>query len=253
MDVCTIQYLSIAWILIAIFTFPVLLKVTQPYGRHTKKNWGPMIDNRLGWVIMEIPSLLIFGVLVLLGPGDHSKPVWILFGLWTFHYINRSIVFPLRTRTHGKKMPVIIVIFAVIFNIVNATLNGYWLGFVAPPYPLGWLTDPRFIIGGIIFVTGFYINQVSDRTLIGLRKGGKEGYFIPRGGLFNYISCPNFFGEMVEWTGFAMMAWNFPALSFAVWTIANLIPRAKDHHKWYNGYFRDEYPKSRKAVIPFVI
>ncbi len=253
MDVNTIQYLAIAWIIVAIITFPVLLKVTQPYGRHSKKNWGPLIDNRLGWILMEIPSLIIFGALVLLGPGEHSNPVWILFGLWTIHYFNRSVIFPLRTRTTGKKMPVIIVISAVIFNLVNATLNGYWLGFVAPPYPEGWLTDPRFIIGGIIFVTGFIINQVSDRTLIGLRKGGKVGYFIPRGGLFNYISCPNFFGEMVEWSGFAIMAWNFPALSFAVWTIANLMPRALDHHKWYKSHFRDEYPKSRKAVIPFVV
>lgn len=253
MDVNTIKYLAIAWIIVAIITFPVLLKVTQPYGRHSKKNWGPLIDNRLGWILMEIPSLIIFGALVLFGPGEHSNPVWILFGLWTIHYFNRSVIFPLRTRTTGKKMPMIIVISAVIFNLVNATLNGYWLGFAAPPYPEGWLTDPRFIIGGIIFVTGFIINQVSDRTLIGLRKGGKSGYFIPRGGLFNYISCPNFFGEMVEWTGFAVMAWNFPALSFAVWTIANLIPRALDHHKWYKSHFRDEYPKSRKAVIPFVV
>lgn len=253
MDTATIQYLAIAWILVAIITFPILLKVTQPYGRHTQKNWGPMIDNRLGWIIMEIPSLIIFATLVLIGPGDHSNPVWVLFGLWTIHYFNRSIIFPLRTRTSGKKMPLIIALSAVIFNLVNATLNGYWLGFVAPPYPEGWMTDPRFIIGGIIFTSGFLINQFADKKLIGHRKGGKSGYFIPRGGLFNYISCPNFFGEIVEWTGFAIMAWNFPALSFAVWTAANLIPRAIDHHKWYKGYFKDEYPKSRKAVIPFIV
>jgi hypothetical protein len=253
MDATTIQYLAIAWILVAIITFPVLLKVTQPYGRHTGKNWGPMMDNRLGWILMEIPSLIIFSALVLLGPGDHSSPVWVLFGLWAIHYFNRSVIFPLRTRTSGKKMPVVIVLSAIFFNLVNASLNGYWLGFVAPPYPADWMTDPRFIIGALIFVTGFLINQLSDKKLIGLRKGGKTGYFIPRGGLFNYISCPNFFGEIVEWSGFAIMAWNFPALSFAVWTAANLIPRAIDHHKWYKGYFKDEYPKSRKAVIPFVI
>jgi 3-oxo-5-alpha-steroid 4-dehydrogenase 1 len=253
MDATTVQYLAIAWILVAIITFPFLLKITQPYGRHTQKNWGPMIDNRVGWILMEIPSLIIFAALVLAGPGDHSNPVWVLFGLWVIHYFNRSIIFPLRTRTSGKKMPVIIMLSAVFFNLVNATLNGYWLGFVAPPYPAGWMTDPRFIIGGIIFITGFMINQFADKKLISLRRGGQKGYFIPRGGLFNYISCPNFFGEIVEWSGFAIMAWNFPALSFAVWTMANLIPRALDHHKWYKGYFKDEYPKSRKAVIPFVV
>jgi len=150
-------------------------------------------------------------------------------------------------------MPVLIMLSAVFFNLINAGLNGYWLGFTAPPYSENWMTDPRFIIGGIIFIFGFITNQATDKKLISLRKGGKKGYFIPRGGLFNYISCPNFFGEIIEWSGFAIMAWNLPALSFAVWTAANLIPRALDHHKWYKSHFREEYPKNRKAVIPFII
>ena len=253
MDTTTIQYIAIVWIAIAVILFPILLRTTAPYGRHSKMNWGPMIGNKLGWILMEIPSLIIFVLLVLLGPKQLSSPVWILFSLWTIHYFNRSVIFPLRTRTKGKKMPVIIMFSAVFFNLINASINGYWFGFVAPEYPENWMTDPRFIIGGIIFITGFIINQAADKKLIGLRKGGQKGYFIPRGGLFNYISCPNFFGEIVEWSGFALMAWNLPALSFAVWTAANLIPRALDHHRWYKSYFKEEYPKSRKAVIPFMI
>ena len=249
----TIQYLAIIWITIAIVLFPFLLRITTPYGRHSTKNWGLMIDNRLGWVLMESPSLIIFVLLVLLGPKQPSSPIWILFSLWTIHYFNRSVIFPLRTKTKGKKMPLLIMFFAVFFNLVNASLNGYWLGYVAPAYPENWLIGPRFILGGILFISGFIINQVADKKLIGLRKGGKTGYFIPGGGLFNYISCPNFFGEIIEWSGFALMAWNLPALSFAFWTAANLIPRALDHHKWYKSYFKEEYPKSRKAVIPFLI
>ena len=212
-----------------------------------------MIDNRLGWVLMEFPSLLIFVLLILLGPNKPSSVVWVLFSLWAIHYVNRSVIFPLRTKTRGKKMPVIIMLSAVFFNLMNAGLNGYWLGFTAPPYPPEWMTDPRFIIGGIIFAAGFIINQVADKELISLRKDGSKSYFIPHGGLFNYISCPNFFGEIIEWSGFAIMAWNLPALSFAVWTAANLIPRALDHHKWYKSYFKNEYPESRKAVIPFLL
>ncbi len=247
----TIEYIAVAWTIAAILLFPFLLKVTAPYGRHTSNKWGPMIDNRLGWMIYELPSLVIFVTLLLTGGRAFSSPLWVLFSLWTIHYVNRSIIFPLRTRTKGKKVPVIIVFSAIFFNLINASLNGYYLGWVGPEYPESWLTDPRFIIGGFIFITGFMINQMADKKLIGLRKGGKTGYFIPRGGLFNYISCPNFFGEIVEWTGFAIMAWNLPALSFAVWTAANLIPRALSHHKWYKEYFKD-YPKNRKAVIPYL-
>jgi hypothetical protein len=70
--------------------------------------------------------------------------------------------------------------------------------------------------------------------------------------LFEWISCPNLFGEIVEWFGFALMCWSLPALSFAIWTAANLIPRALSHHAWYRGHFPD-YPQARRAVIPFVL
>ena len=69
--------------------------------------------------------------------------------------------------------------------------------------------------------------------------------------MFKYISCPNHFGEIVEWTGFAVILFNIGGLSFALWTAFNLIPRAMNHHNWYKSYFT-EYPKDIKAVIPFV-
>jgi steroid 5-alpha reductase family enzyme len=95
-----------------------------------------------------------------------------------------------------------------------------------------------------------YINRSSDRKLISLREE-QTGYQIPLEGLFKYISCPNHFGELIEWSGFALIAWNLPALSFVLWTICNLIPRSLNHHEWYLSNFKD-YPKNRKAIIPFI-
>jgi len=104
----------------------------------------------------------------------------------------------------------------------------------------------------LIFVAGAFINQRADHLLIHLRKPGETGYKVPRGFLFDYISCPNHFGEIVEWIGFAIMTWSLPGLSFAIWTAANLIPRALNHHEWYQETF-DDYPKGRKAVIPSLV
>ncbi|MBT4969756.1 MAG: hypothetical protein HOM80_12185, partial [Bacteroidetes bacterium] len=77
-------------------------------------------------------------------------------------------------------------------------------------------------------------------------------YSIPFGKLFNYVSCPNHLGEIIEWAGFAVMTWSLPGLAFFIWTIINLLPRSLAHHKWYNKEF-DNYPENRKAVIPFII
>ena len=103
-----------------------------------------------------------------------------------------------------------------------------------------------------MFIAGMLINITADNYLIRQRKQNGKTYVVPSGALFNYVSCPNFLGEIIEWTGYAIMVWNMPALSFAVWTFANLVPRALDHHKWYKSHF-ENYPKDRKAVFPGIL
>jgi len=149
-------------------------------------------------------------------------------------------------------MPVVIVASAAGFNLVNGGLNGAYLGWAGTPYSDAWLADPRFLLGIVVFGVGAAINIWSDNRLISLRSNGGDDYSIPRGGLFDLISAPNHLGEIVQWWGFAIMCWNLPALSFAIWTTANLVPRAISHHRWYRKKFSD-YPKDRKAVVPMIL
>ncbi|HWA91392.1 MAG TPA: DUF1295 domain-containing protein [Rhizomicrobium sp.] len=225
--------------------------MTAPYGRHARAGFGPSLPNRLGWFAMEAVSLLLFASLFLLGAAPKSAAAWIFFACWTAHYFNRSLVFPWRTRTQGKTMPLVIVAAAACFNLVNAGLNGLYLGSVA--YPAAWIQDPRFLVGLALFLLGAALNLWADARLIALRRHSDAAdYAVPRGGAFAWVSCPNHLGEIVEWAGFALMCWNLPALSFAVWTAANLVPRALSHHRWYRARFPD-YPASRKAVLPLLL
>lgn len=250
----TFYFIVYAWIAVAIFIFPIVIRIVAPYGRHTTKRWGAMIGNRIGWILMELPALLVFACFFLFGSGVHTIVTWIFFGLWIFHYINRTLVFPFRLRTRGKQMPLAIVFMAIGFNFVNGFINGYFLGSLATEaqYPLSYLTNFRFIIGIILFFFGMYVNWQSDNILIHLRKPGETGYIIPTKGFFRFVSCPNHFGEIIEWFGFAMLTWSSPALAFAVWTLVNLMPRAIHHHKWYLSIFPD-YPKKRRALIPYLL
>jgi steroid 5-alpha reductase family enzyme len=208
-----------------------------------------MIDNKWGWFWMELPAFFIFPLLVLKGPKELDQLGILLVGLWSLHYFHRTFIYPFRLKTKGKKMPLIILGSAFLFNIINGFLNGYYLGFIAQTN--GSIYSWNIVTGIIIFLSGFIINQVTDTKLIALRNNSSE-YKIPHGWLFRYISCPNHFGEILEWIGFAFVAWNLPALSFAIWTFCNLVPRALNHHDWYLEHF-EEYPKRRKAVFPFIL
>jgi 3-oxo-5-alpha-steroid 4-dehydrogenase 1 len=249
----TLNLITYGWMAVAVATSITMFFITAPYGRHTSEKWGLMISNKAGWIIMEMPSLLIMLCFLLFGTKSFNSFVWILFSLWIFHYINRTLIYPFRIKSTGKKMPLVIALSAIFFNTINAGLNGYYLSEIAPSdnYSSQWFFSAHFMIGVILFIAGISINWKSDTMLINLRKPSETGYKIPQGFLFDYITSPNLFGEIIEWTGFAIMAWNLPALSFLVWVFANLIPRAINHHDWYHRKFPD-YPIDRKIIIPFI-
>lgn len=247
----TFQHLNYIWMAIGAVVFVILLKITAPYGRHTSPTWGPQISNRLGWIIMEAPAIIFLLYFMDLNESWPNTLTWILAGLFIFHYINRTFIFPFRIHTKGKKMPVVIVGSAIFFNLVNGFFLGYYFGHFAD-YVFDDFFKLHFSIGLVLFVFGMYINWKYDNILIHLRKPGETNYVIPEGGLFTQVSCPNLLGEIIEWAGFAILCWNLPALSFFVWTFANLVPRAMSHHQWYKQKFAN-YPAQRKAVFPFIL
>ncbi len=227
-----------------------LTYLSAPYGRHARGGWGPAMETRLAWVVMESPAVLVF--LAVYAAGAHALELapLALLAMWMAHYVQRTFVFPFTLRPGGRT-PVSVVGMGFLFNVVNAYLNARWLSELGS-YSVAWLWSPAFIIGLIVFVTGYRINRWADRVLLNLRAPGETGYKIPRGGLYELISCPNYFGELLEWTGFAIAAGSLAGWSFVAFTAANLVPRAITHHRWYHARF-PEYPPARKAVLPFLL
>jgi len=249
------------WQLVLYGFFALALVVTArlrsqaaPYGRHNQRgSWGPQVSSLLGWLIMEVPASVAPMVLFLIG-GRRDSVLWTFFVLWQLHYFHRAFIYPLRRRGGVPTMPLLIALSGLVFNLLNTYLNWRYLTHFAPVdrYAGGWLSDPRFIAGTALFFCGLFINQHADWVLMNLRKPGETGYKIPYGGLYRFVSCPNYFGELLEWLGWAILTFSLPGLAFFVWTAANLIPRAMAHHRDYLGRFAN-YPKERRAVLPFVL
>jgi 3-oxo-5-alpha-steroid 4-dehydrogenase 1 len=233
-------------------SFFVLLFISAPYGRHAREGWGPVIPARVAWVLMEAPSP-IFGLGVFIAYG--GLRAWLptfLFAYFLVHYVDRAFIYPFRMKADGKTKPLFTVVLALVFNTCNGSLIGYALAVLSPHLTNAWLTDPRFLVGTALFVFGFVANRKSDAIVLALRAPGEGGYKIPRGFLFEYVSAPNYFAEIVEWIGFAIATWSTAGAAFAFFTITNLAPRAFSNHKWYVEKF-PEYPRERKALIPFVL
>ena len=245
MNLYTLYLLFISFLSVTVFlVFISLLFIAAPYGRHAKKGFGPVIPARLSWVLMELPAVICFFYFFF--AYSTSGVALIFLVMWEMHYINRTFIFPFLLK-HPKPTPLLIPIMGAVFNFMNAYVNGYSVTLLHA-YDLAWLYDPRFIIGVLLFVSGFLINLQSDRILRHLRKADDDTYKIPQGGLFRWVTCPNYLGEMMEWAGWAIATWSLAGCIFALWTMANLLPRALSHHRWYLEKFPD-YPKNRRAIF----
>jgi hypothetical protein len=241
---------SLGLLVTAVATFFVLMRVSAPYGRHARRGWGPSIPARVGWLVMESPSCLLFVPVFLAGRHADELVPRILLGFWLLHYVHRTFIFPLRIRERGRRMPLVVMGLALAFQLLNSYLNARYVSELGH-YGAGWLSDPRCVAGFGLFLGGWIINHHSDGILLRLRASDDLGYRMPQGGLFRWVSCPNYLGELVEWTGWALMTWSLAGLAFAAFTAANLVPRARDHHRWYRRTFAT-YPATRKALLPFV-
>lgn len=246
------HWILLFWTALAVIVCISLFFVNAPYGRYARRGWGRTINPKWGWFIMELPSFLLPYLFFFFSPRSQDITAFLFLLMWEVHYVQRALIFPFIMKKSPYRMPLLVMFLALFFNIINSYLNSGFLFVLSKPYGMGWLLDGRFICGAVLFLTGYIINIHSDSILRGLRKPGELAYKIPQKGLFRYISSPNYFGEIMEWTGWAVATWSLPGAAFALWTTANLAPRALSNHKWYKRTF-PEYPSRRKALIPFLI
>ena len=243
--------LLIVWFIVAISVFLFLLRFTAPYGRYGRSGWGPLIENKKGWLIMESTAPLVFFAGFAVGNYTNTITAIIFLALWEFHYVYRDFIYPFGLLGTKRHMPIVVISSGMFFNAVNGYINSRYIFTFSGGYSNEWITDNRFIVGVTLFIAGLLINRQADHTLRSLRSRGETEYNIPYGKLYRWVSCPNYLGEIMTWIGWAVATWSWAGLSFALWTIANLVPRARAHHAWYNQQF-SHYPQKRKALLPIL-
>lgn len=239
---------------IAIIVFVALYFVKVGYGVFYNKKWGITIPNRIGWIVMESPVFIVMTYLWINSDRMFCPAGFVIFLFFQLHYLQRSFIFPFLIKGNSR-MPVAVILMGALFNVLNALMQGGWIFYVSPEgmYGIGWFAMPQFWIGLVLFLWGMFININSDKYIRGLRKPGDTRHYLPKGGMFNYVTSANYFGELVEWCGFAVMCWSGAGAVFALWTFANLVPRANSIYNSYKKEFATEINNRKlKRIIPFI-
>lgn len=247
---------TIIWAMLAmaVVVFVSLYFVNAGYGQFRSRQWGWSINNRLAWVLMEAPVFIVMLSIWLSSGASTHVPELVLLCLFELHYFQRSFVFPFLMSGKGE-MPVAIMLMGIIFNTINGILQGgalYW--YPNPDYATGaaYLLRTSSLIGLFLFTLGMAINLHSDHVIRHLRKPGDPRHYLPSRGLYRLVTSANYFGELLEWTGFAFVAATPAAWVFPIWTAANLVPRAHAIHLKYRAEFGDAAVGKRKRIFPFI-
>lgn len=245
--------------LIGLVVFVSLYFVDAGYGKMRTEKWGPAINNKVGWFLMEMPVFVVVLYLWSISPYDvvRGLPYVLFLCLFELHYFQRSFIFPFLLKGNSK-MPLVIMFLSVMWNLINGYIQGYWLFHLAPEYfpdfyTTEWLMDPRFIVGVVLFFVGMGVNIHSDYVIRHLRQPGDTNHYLPRKGLYRFVTSANYFGEITEWLGFAILTWSFAGLLFWWFSCCNLVPRSHAIYLKYEQEFPDEFDRKKlKRIIPFI-
>jgi 3-oxo-5-alpha-steroid 4-dehydrogenase 1 len=246
---------------LAVIVFIALQFVDAAYGITADKKWGVAINNKVAWFFMEMPVFLFMTILCLFSSRimqfnvTTSVAPLVIFLFFQTHYIRRSCIFPFLLKG-SSKMPVTVMMMGVLFNLCNAFMQGGWIFYMSPEnfYTIDWLLTPQFIIGSVVFFGGMALNIHSDKVIQDLRQPGDTKHYLPSKGLFKRVTGAHYFGEIIEWIGFAILTWSISGAVFALWTFANLVPRANAIYKKYKNMFGEDAIKERrlKRVFPYI-
>ena len=86
---------------------------------------------RTGWIVMETPAVVVFLAIYFQGEHRFELVPLLLLGMWQWHYIRRTYIFPFQMRSEGKRIPVLVCVAAIVFNLLNAYVNARWISPIA--------------------------------------------------------------------------------------------------------------------------
>lgn len=169
---------------------------------------------------------------------------WLVYLTVAFHFIKR-VLESLFVHKYAGKIDLFTTLMIASFYSLAAGMLG-WLNSNPFPVPDGWS-----YLGILLYIVGIVGNFYHHKLLADLRKDSLD-YFIPKGGLFEYVVCPHYLFEILIWLGIALLSRHLMAWLILLFIVMYLTTRSWRALKWYHEKFKD-FPKDRKGILPFVL
>eukprot|EP00440_Ansanella_granifera_P029366 gb/GFBE01031894.1/.p1 GENE.gb/GFBE01031894.1/~~gb/GFBE01031894.1/.p1 ORF type:complete len:284 (+),score=18.54 gb/GFBE01031894.1/:1-852(+) len=228
------------------------------YGKFgLEANWT--LPPRLGWWCMEFPVTVSFLYFYFVqgGPQSHELVPRICAAIFCMHYCYRGWIYPYLLRPHPGAQSNFSLLPALggwLVTVTHGYLNARWFAEHGKHLRRSWHRHPCFVLGLILYLTGFVALVYHDNIMRDLRPcPGGERYCIPRGGLFEYATQAVYFCELWAWLGFLLMSCGPNGAFIFLVSLANLVPRSISSHEWYLRKFGEDYASlNRRYLVPFV-
>ncbi|KAL8241526.1 hypothetical protein R6Q59_014880 [Mikania micrantha] len=108
-------------------------------------------------------------------------------------------------------------------------------------------------IGVALFLVGITGNFYHHLILSTLRKNDDKQYKIPKGGLFDLVTCPHYLFEIIGFIGVSCISQTMYSVCFLMGTISYLTGRSFATREWYVSKFGEKFNKDVKALVPYVL
>jgi len=202
------------------------------------------ISSRTGMFLLYFIPLVVYTAVSSASMQDATVIQWVLFAAVVGHFAKRCLEVLFIHKYSGPIDIVTVIQIASAYSLATfllANLHASTIDHV----------DFLFLLGLGLYLFGELFNFYHHKLLADLRPDeGEVKYAIPTGGLFHYITAPHYLMELVAWFGLALMSRHLAAYMIFVWTCGYLFGRAWRTHAWYRQHFV-QYPKERKALVPF--
>ncbi|XP_077549719.1 trans-2,3-enoyl-CoA reductase Sc2 [Haemaphysalis longicornis] len=229
------------------------------------KDLGPQIGWKTVFLVEYFGPLALY-LLTVARPswmyGQYAKrhhmemAVKVAAACWTVHYVKRLLETLFVHRFSHGTMPIT----NLFKNCSYYWLFGLYIGYyVNHPLYTAPVLGPIQVFGGL---TAFLFAELGNLSihmaLRNLRPPGTKERRIPVPTanpftkLFDMVSCPNYTYEVMAWASFTFMTQCLPAGLFTLAGLYQMTVWALGKHRQYKAEFPN-YPRQRKAILPFVI